>query len=474
MPHTQPQDTELESLKSIVGPRGWYMGKDTDRYLEDPRGRERGSASIVLCPTHTSQVSEIMKFCNASGIGVIPFGGGTGGALGHMDPTGGGLVVLSLERMKKIRQISAEDDAIVAEAGVILADIQSASDGIDRFFGLSLASEGSCTIGGNLASNAGGIQALRYGNTRDLCLGIEAVMPDGSILNDLHPLRKDNTGYDLRHLLIGSEGTLGVITAASLKLAALPEESVTVMCAVESPRAALALLQHLRRALGDVVSAFELMSELGLNLALKHFPDLRDPFQETHAWYIIATIAGAKGTQDGLEASLAQAFEGELVADGVVSSSNGQSASLWALRERAFEYNKLEGVLYSSDTSVPLSRIGDFVDTTAARLGVLDPGLRANFYGHIGDGNIHVNVFPAEGVAKVNHIAKHPDAAANISHIIDETTHLCGGSISAEHGIGRAKNTTLKQYADPTKLAVMRMIKQAVDSKNIMNPGALF
>jgi len=467
-------DAALQNLKDIVGAGAWYVGKDIDRYLEDPRGRAHGSAAIVLCPSDTVTVAKIIRFCNENRIGVIPFGGGTGGSLGHIDTSGGQLLILSLERMKRIRQISAEDDVIVAEAGVILADIQTEADNIGRIFGLSLASDGSCTIGGNMASNAGGIQTLRYGNARDLCLGIEAVMPDGSILNALQPLRKDNTGYDLRHLLIGSEGTLGVITAATLKLAPKPDQDVTMMFAVESPAAALALLHRLRRDLGEVVSAFELMSSLGLSLALRHFPDLRDPFKKSYGWYVIADLAFASGLSRGIEKCLEGIFEKDLVLDGVVSSSNTQSKALWNLRERAFKYNKYEGALYSSDTSVLLGKIAEFVDQTRSALLLYDPHLRVNFYGHIGDGNIHVNVFPQDGTSKSEHLDQQPAAISGIATIIHEETNTCGGSISAEHGIGRAKTATLKQYCDPTKLAVMRALKKALDPNNIMNPGAIF
>lgn len=466
-----PNPDVVDMLKAIVGPKGWLEGTDTARYTDDPRGRVKGAAELVLRPGTVSEVSAVMAICNDAGVGIIPFGGGTGGANGHLDPMAKH-VVMSLERMTRIRSVSAKDSAITVEAGVRLADVQDAAEGIGCIFGLSLASEGSCTIGGNLASNAGGVRTLRYGNARDLCLGLEVVMADGSVLSDLAPLRKNNTGYDLRHLLIGSEGTLGIITAATLKLSPRPQRQDTVFCAVASPEAALDLLNALRVQLGEVVSAFELMSALGLSLAIKHFPELRDPFGAGHQWYVLGDIAGPQDLSERLEGAMAQAFDAGLVKDAVVATSGAQAAALWALRENAFEYNRLEGVLYSSDTSVPLSRIADFVARVEKDLAGHDHSLRANFYGHIGDGNIHVNVFAPEGQRQA-YLERDPDAADVIAKIIDTETVACNGSISAEHGIGRARVEALRRYGDPTRLALMRAVKQALDPKGIMNPGAL-
>jgi FAD/FMN-containing dehydrogenase len=461
----------IGKLKSLTGPKGWLEGADTKRYTEDPRGRIAGVARLVLRPASVSEVSEVLRLCNGAGVGIIPFGGGTGGANGHLDPCGQH-VVLSLERMNRIRSISAQDASITVEAGVKLGDVHNAVDDIGGAFGLSLASEGSCTIGGNLASNAGGVQTLRYGNARDLCLGLEAVMADGSILSGLEPLRKDNTGYDLRHLLIGSEGTLGVITAATLKVSPKPKTRETVVCAVPSPAAALDLLNALRCQIGEVVSAFELMSALGMSLALKHFPDLRHPFTQDYPWYVLADVAAPENIQDKLEAVLANALEKGLIEDAIVATSGAQAAALWALRENAFEYNRQERVIYSSDTSVPLSNISAFVSNVQESLADWEPSLRVNCYGHVGDGNIHVNVFAATG-AHDAFLESQPNAASEIAEIIEQTTVSLGGSISAEHGIGRAKIDTLQKYGDPTKLAMMRRIKQAFDPKGILNPGAL-
>lgn len=474
MNRPQPSPEFLEELKAIVGPSGWVAPEDGQRYFEDPRDRYHGQALLILRPASTKEVSRIVCACNAESVGVVPFGGGTGGSAGHVNTTDQPTVVITLERMSKIRSVNVADEAIVAEAGTVLADIQAAADDVGRRFGLSLASEGSCTIGGNLASNAGGIQVLRYGNARDLCLGIEAVLPDGAVLNDLHPLRKNNTGYDLRHLFTGSEGTLGIITAATLKLSSKPVENVTVMCAIESPDKALALLHRLRGSLGDVVTGFELMSRLGMELALKHFSHTRDPFDTDHPWYVLALVEGSEGTRDALEEQLGKALEDNALPDAVIAESQAQSDALWDLRELAYEYNKKEGAIVSSDTAVPLSQIGLFVTKTCQAISDIYPGLRANCYGHIGDGNIHVNVFPPTEDSRARFLRDEAKTVAAVRRAIDEQTHVCGGSISAEHGIGRSRIAELNIYGDPVKLALLRKIKTAIDPGNTMNPGALF
>lgn len=464
----------LDRLMEMLGSEGWIAAEDGQRYFEDLRDRYQGQGLIILRPKSTEEVSQIVRDCAAAHVGIIPFGGGTGGSAGHINITDRPVVVLSLERMNKIRSVNAADEAIISEAGVILADIQAAADTVGRRFGLSLASEGSCTIGGNLASNAGGVQVLRYGNSRDLCLGIEAVLPDGSILNDLQPLRKDNTGYNLRHLLVGSEGTLGIITAATLKLSPRPSEDVTVMFAISSPEAALAMLHRIRGSLGDVVTGFELMSRLGIDLALKHFPKMRDPFDQDHTWYALALIEGPEGIRSALEEELGNAFTENAILDAVIAESSAQSKALWELRELAFEYNRKEGAIVSSDTSVPLSRIGSFVTNSQRAIADVHPGLRVNCYGHIGDGNIHVNVFPPTEKTRTQFVSEDRQKVDAVRTIINEETHACGGSISAEHGIGRSRIADLNIYGDPAKLALLRQIKLAIDPQNIMNPGALF
>ena len=340
-------------------------------------------------------------------------------------------------------------------------------------FPLSMGSKGSCQIGGNLATNAGGIQVLRYGNARDLCLGIEAVLPDGSIYRELSPLRKNNTGYDLRHLLIGSEGTLGVITAATLALTPIDAELATVMCALETPSNAIGLLNDLRREMGDCVSAVELMSGFGVGLVAEHFADLRSPFHEDHDWYLLCEFGGPEGVRDRLEACLADKFEDGALLDAVLAESETQRRTLWNIREFHAEANRANGSICSSDTSVPISRTGDFIAATAAALREIDLGLRLNSYGHVGDGNIHHNVFPPEGVTKGDYLAANDGIIERVRMAINDVTVAHDGSISAEHGIGRLKIEDMTRYVDDVKITLMRRIKSAIDPNRIMNPGAL-
>jgi FAD/FMN-containing dehydrogenase len=336
-----------------------------------------------------------------------------------------------------------------------------------------MASKGSCTIGGNLATNAGGIQVLRHGNARDLCLGIEAVLPSGEVLSELSPLRKNNTGYDLRHLLIGSEGTLGVITAATLVLKAPDPETVTALCAIPSPAGALELYRALRSALGDSLSGLELISGFGLTVVTRHFPDLRVPFADAHDWCLLIEFTGQTGLQDRVEAALADEMERGLIADAVIAASEAQRAGLWDLRENMPEANRLTGAFCNSDTSVPLSCIHDFIAATHAAITAIHPGLRVHSYGHIGDGNIHHNVFPPEGTAKRAFLDANPEMIDVVRTAINDETRRFDGSISAEHGIGRLKRGDLRRYGSRAKLSAIRHIKSALDPQGIMNPGAI-
>lgn len=464
----------IDELKTIVGANGWKNPGDHPSYFEDPRDRFSGRAAIILMPDTTEQVSKIVKYCSNKKLGIIPYGGGTGAVAGQLSIESNDRVLLSLEKMNNIRKISLEDDAMVVEAGCILADIQTQAADHNRLFPLSLASEGSCRIGGNLSTNAGGIQVLRYGNTRDLCLGIEAVLPDGSVLDDLKPLRKDNTGFDLRHLLIGAEGTLGVITAATLKLLPRQPETATAMCVINTPSTAVTLLQTLKTEMGETVSACELMCEFGIHLMSKHFPEQRYPFSQSYGWFALVEVAGPHGTREMFESKLGLMFEREIVLDAVIAESGQQRQTIWNLREMTPEANRLEGAICNSDTSVPISKIDDFIRITDEALEDLHPGLRVNCYGHIGDGNIHYNVFPPEGISKPEFLHQFPDMRETTRMTINKTTHACGGSISAEHGIGRLKSDDLSEYGDPAKLAAMQSIKKALDPAGIMNPGAIF
>ena len=466
-----PTPDDLETLSRICGDGGVRRGEDMVPYLTDPRDLVDGAAAIVLRPSSTEQVAEIVRHCAGRQIGIIPYGGGTGLVVAQLSRDGAGMVVLSLERMNKVRSVVPDEGALVAEAGVILADIQAAAEEAGRLFPLSLAAQGSCRIGGNLSTNAGGVGVLRYGNARDLCLGIEAVLPNGEVLHGLKTLRKDNTGYDLRHLLIGAEGTLGVITAAALKLYPKPGSVVTAMLTVPSPAAAVSLLRHLQDGLGDNVTAFELIRAQGMQFLEQVLPDLVDPLPDRPPWRVLTEITGAEGSdlQARTEAALAAAFERELATDGVIASSEAQRGNMWNIREHLPEGNRRVGSISSHDISVPIGRIAEFLDKADALIAGIDPALRINCFGHMGDGNLHYNVFPPEGRAHKDYDNQRKVLKQSVHDLVAEL----GGSFSAEHGVGRMKTEDLIRYGDPTKIAAMRAIKAALDPAGIMNPGAV-
>ena len=475
MPSNNPSDQlAIDELKTLLGDKGWKNVSDAPAYFDDPRDRFKGQAYLIVLPETTEEVSAIMRICNRCKIAVIPYSGGTGVVAGQLSIDNEQVIVLSLQRMNNIREISFDDSMLIAEAGCILEHIQQTAADNNMLFPLSMASEGSCRIGGNLATNAGGIQVLRYGNARDLCIGIEAVLADGSVLNELNPLRKNNTGFDMRHLIAGSEGTLGVITAASLSLKPVNPEIVTTLCALESPANAVKLFHSLRGDLGESISGIELMCDFGLSLVSLHFPKQQSPFDDNYKWYLLIDVAGPTGIRQDLENSLSKSFENGLIPNAVIAESESQRHDLWQLREMTPEANRLTGTICSSDTSVPLSQIDNFISSTKKAIAALDPGMRLNSYGHIGDGNIHHNVFPPQGISKPEFIAQQPHIIDAVRMAINETTVQCNGSISAEHGIGRLKTDDLEKYACPTKLEVMKLIKQALDPNNIMNPGAIF
>lgn len=464
----------MDLLKSIVGPDGWSGGADVARYLDDPRDRFHGQSTLVLRPGSTQEVSQVVKACAARNIGIVPYGGGTGVVAGQLSIDDPSHVVLSLDRMTTIRDIAHDDFAMVVEAGCILADIQRAADDAGFLFPLSMASEGSCRIGGNLATNAGGIQVLRYGNTRDLCLGLEAVLPDGSVFSELSALHKNNTGYDLRHLLIGSEGTLGIITAATLKLVPKPTEQVTLLCGLNDVAQAVTLLRRLRAALGDVLSAFELLSDVGLAILRRQFPTEAKPLDTRFRWYVLIEAGGPDGLRETVEQALVDALDAGLIGDAVIAETLAQAQAIWRLREMMPEANRLSGAICNSDTSVPVSRIAKFIEMTTSAVQSIDPDLTLNCYGHVGDGNIHCNVLPPPGISKAEMLRAQPDRIEAIRLCITENTIACGGAISAEHGIGRLKLSDFDLFGNPVKLAAMRQIKKALDPTNIMNPGVFF
>ncbi len=465
--------TALNQIQGLLGSAGWKSEADAQRYYEDPRGSYIGNPGFVVMPENTEQVSQIVRICQTNRIGIIPYGGGTGVVAGQLSLENDTRIILSLERMNRIRNISTEDFVLTAEAGCILENIHAAAEEHGMVFPLSMGSKGSCTIGGNLATNAGGIQVLRHGNARDLCLGIEAVLSSGDILHALTPLRKNNTGYDLRHLLIGSEGTLGIITAASLVIKPLDAETATAFCALTNPADAMKVFQSLRASIGDRLSGLELMSGFGVNLVTTHFSNLPNPFEQNYDWFLLVEAGGNFGTHAELETALADLFEASLIKDAIIAASEAQRTALWALRERTPEANRLTGAFCSSDTSVPIGNIDQFITLTQQKIAAIHPDLRINTYGHIGDGNIHHNIFPPAEIPKPEFLKTHPGIAQEVREAINQATLHFGGSISAEHGIGRLKRHDLERHTDKTKLTTLRAIKQALDPNNIMNPAAM-
>lgn len=464
-----PADTVFLDALAATLPDG-TLGPVEPRYLSDPRGRVGGHAGGIARPRTVQDVSTIIKACNAARVGVVPFGGGTGLVLGQVMGEGPAPLVLSLERMRAVRDVYAAENVIVVEAGATLAEVQAAAETVGRLFPLSLASQGSARIGGNLSTNAGGVNVLRYGNTRDLCLGLEAVLPDGSIWHGLKRLRKDNTGYDLRNLLIGAEGTLGVITAASLKLAPIPAATGTALMVVPSPAAALKLLALAQARLGGLVSAFELISGAGLAFLSETMPEQRQPFEAAPEWMVLIDVGLPSGlnADSALEGLFEAGLEAELVLDGLIAQSQAQRSDFWAVRENIPEANRRIGSISSHDIALPLGEIAGFI--TAAGMALAKLGdWRINCFGHLGDGNLHYNVFPPMGQSREPYMAH----AKAIKTLVHDMAHARGGSVSAEHGIGRLKVDDLETYGDPAKLAAMRAIKTALDPNGIMNPGAV-
>ena len=442
---------------------------DTAPYLIEPRGRWQGQG-FVVAPGSTADVAAVVRACAAARVAVVPYGGGTGLVGGQLMTEGPAPVILSLERMNRIRDVYPTENVLVCDAGVILADVQKAAEAVGRLFPLSLASEGSARIGGLLSTNAGGVNVLRYGNARAQCLGLEVVRPDGAIWNGLTRLRKDNTGYDLRNLMIGAEGTLGVITGAALKLAPRPAGVGAAMMAVPSPRAALELLALAGEQIGEAVSAFEIIHRQGFDFLAEVGPQIKQPFAEIPEWCVLIDVGLPAGLAPdaALEALFAAGAERGLVTDGVIAQSHAQRQDLWTIRESIPEANRRIGSISSHDIAVPLSAIPVFIDEGAkvlARIGAF----RINCFGHLGDGNLHYNVFPMPGRTRADHAADR----ALVKQAVHDLVHAMDGSVSAEHGIGRLKTDDLEAYGDPAKLAMLRSIKDALDPLGIMNPGAV-
>jgi FAD/FMN-containing dehydrogenase len=460
----------LETLRSIVGAGNVLTDGDLSNWEMDWRQRERGKALAVVRPGSTLEVAAVVKACATAGTSIVPQGGNTGMVVGSTPDASGTQVVLSLARMNRVRVLDAANLTITVEAGCVLQSLQDVCAEAGLLFPLSLASEGSCTIGGNLGTNAGGTQVVRYGNTRELCLGLEVVTAQGEIWDGLTGLRKDNTGYDLRHLFIGSEGTLGIITAATMKLYPLPAAQLTALAALPTLEAAVELLGLAHKVLGAGLTGFEVMGQFAVGLVVKHFPQLRVPFPD--ATYCVVLEHSDTESQAHapaqLERLLEAAMESGCVVDAVVADSIAQAQSLWSIRESVPLAQAREGLNIKHDISIAVSKIPEFVRITHAALEANFPGIRLVNYGHLGDGNLHFNVqAPADGDAEVFlQIQEKP-----INALVYAEVDRFRGSISAEHGIGSLKREKLEQHKSPVALQLMRAIKLALDPNNTMNPG---
>ncbi len=465
-----PPPDLLLRLQAVLGPEGWST--EADRLapkLVEWRDRWSGHTPFLALPGTTDEVAAVVGLCAAAGIAITPQGGNTG-LVGGQIPQGE--ILLSTERLTRIRDLNLFDDVIVAEAGVSLAAVQAAALAQDRRFPLDLASQGSATIGGIVSTNAGGTAVLRYGTTRDLVLGLEAVLPNGEIWNGLKRLRKDNTGYDLKQLLIGAEGTLGVVTAASLKLFPVLASRATALMAVDSPEIALSLLVRARAATGGEVEAFELMGRQGLEFVLKNIPGQRDPLDRPHPWYVLVELAsGDPGAAEaGLDRFLAEGLEAGRIRDAVIAQTRSQAAALWALRENQSPGQKPEGATWKHDISVPVSQVPRFIAEASEAMRTFAPGCRITAFGHMGDGNIHYDVIRPEGGEDAAHSAGREAGSRRVHDI----AVALGGSISAEHGLGMMKTEAAALYKSPVELAALRAIRQSLDPKRIMNPRVLF
>jgi FAD/FMN-containing dehydrogenase len=439
---------------------------DVAPYQQDWRGRYTGQALCVVRPANTQEVAAVVRLCADAGVAIVPQGGNTG-LCGGATPIGGEVLV-SLNRLNHVRDVDADANTITVEAGCTLYSVQQAALSAERLFPLSLAAEGSATIGGNLSTNAGGVQVLRYGNTRDLTLGIEVVLADGRIWNGLRSLRKDNTGYDLKHLFIGAEGTLGLITAATLKLFPLPRNQATAWVAVTTPADAVELLGSLRSAFGDNVTAFEIVGQAALELVLCHIPNTRNPLSEMSPWQLLVEISGAReDIQDAMEQVLAQFMEQGAVVDATIAASEAQAAALWALRENVSEAQRIEGISIKHDIAVPVSAVPEFIRRADVALSIAFPGLRIVCFGHIGDGNLHYN--QSKAIAQEN--AEFIEQTSAVNRIVHDLVNEFGGSISAEHGIGQLKRVENRRYKHDVELELMQRVKNALDPAGLLNPG---
>ncbi|MEW6293451.1 MAG: FAD-binding oxidoreductase [Pseudomonadota bacterium] len=460
----------IENLRAKLGAAHVLTDAfDIAPHCSDWRGRYSGQPLCVVKPENAEDVATVMRACQEAGIAVVPQGGNTG-LCGGATPIRGEVVV-SLTRLNHIRAIDTDNNTMTVEAGCTLAAVQAAAEQAGRLFPLSLAAEGTATIGGNLSTNAGGVQVLRYGNARELCLGLEVVLPDGRIWNGLRGLRKDNTGYDMKHLFIGAEGTLGLITAAVLKLFSRPRTVATAWATVPSPAAAVALLTRLREKIGGRVTAFELIGRPALDLVLQHIPGSRDPLAERSPWQVLIELSDTMETdldvplEDVLFAAVAASEAG----DATIARSAAQARALWALRENIAEAQKIEGLSIKHDISLPVSRIPEFIARCDTALGENFPGVRIVCFGHLGDGNLHYNQSQPAGQDNAAFIAQ----STAVNRIVHDLVHELDGSISAEHGLGQLKREEILRYKSAVEMDMMRAVKRALDPQGLMNPGKI-
>lgn len=460
----------LSRLKSVLGEAGW--SEDPERLapkLVEWRDRWRGTTPLLVLPKTTAEVAAVVGICAEAGVAITPQGGNTG-LVGGQIPQGE--LLLSTERMRAIRDLDVDDEVLVAEAGATLAAVHEAAAGVRRRFPVGLASEGTATVGGVISTNAGGTQVLRYGMVRNLVLGLEAVLPNGEIWNGLKRLRKDNTGYDLKQLLIGAEGTLGVVTAAALKLYPLLASHTVALIGVDSPATAIRLLARAKEETGGQVEAFELMSRQGIDFALKNIPGTRDPLAERHPWYVLAEFgSGEPGAAEAaMDRFLERGLEDGLIRDAVVAQTEAQAKAIWAIRENQSPAQKPEGATWKHDVAVPVSQVATFLTQADAAVREVVPAARISAFGHIGDGNIHYDVLRPDGGSDAEHSAMRDVGSRRVHDIVASL----GGSISAEHGLGAMKTEEARRYKSPVEIAALEAIRAALDPQRIMNPRVLF
>ncbi|MEP7242220.1 MAG: FAD-binding oxidoreductase [Gammaproteobacteria bacterium] len=461
-------------LGELLGPDSLLtVSTDMEPYLTDHRGLYHGRTPAVVMPKTVDQVSKLLSFCHEHLVSVVPHGGNTSYCGGATPDESGNQIVLSLRKLNRIRAVDPLNWSMVAEAGCILAEVQRAADAADRFFPLSLGAEGSCQIGGNLSTNAGGTNVVRYGMMRDQVLGLEVVLADGRVLSTLNALRKDNTGYDIKSMFLGAEGTLGVITAASLKLYPKVRSSATAFIAVPDVNAAVALLAEFREESGDCVSSFELIPRIGIDLTMIHIDGITDPLDEQYQWYVLCELTSSRfvdSLDSVLEGTLAGALERKVVLDAAIAKNEAEREGFWRLRESIPEAQARDGASLKHDVSLPISVLPEFVERASAWVAANVPEARLVAYGHVGDGNLHFNLNQAPDTSHEAFLAREPETRRAIHDLVREF----GGSFSAEHGIGRLKVDELERYAPPVELDLMRAVKRAFDPNGILNPGKIF